>query len=390
MKSISRSISLLLSATGLLLSAAAAQVELDATKIDPNMRLVPADVNGLKFHTPFEKPFELTGFPWFAQDGRYRRMPLENTPALPPGVENLAWHTAGGMVRFRSDTGRIVLKVKLKQNGRMYHMSEIGSSGFDLYVGEPGSKRFLLATRFSSGSTEYTADLLRPQARKWREFTIHFPLYSAVESVFIGLDEDAKIAPPTPWTDPRPIVAYGTSILQGGCASRPGTCYTNILSRRLNRPFFNLGFSGSGNGEKEVAEVIAQIPDPALFLLDYEANCESIDGMKKTLPPFLDALRARHPDTPILVVSGTRYSSEGLDDGGQRPEYLFTIRDIQKNEVERRKNAGDANIYFLDGSTFFGKEWHEATVDGCHPTDYGFFLMAEHLEPAIRAILEKK
>ena len=56
--------------------------------------------------------------------------------------------------------------------------------------------------------------------------------------------------------------------------------------------------------------------------------------------------------------------------------------------MQRLKKEGDQNIYFLDGKDLFRPEWaHEATVDGTHPTDLGFLMMAEALEPKIRAII---
>ena len=64
---------------------------------------------------------------------------------------------------------------------------------------------------------------------------------------------------------------YGTSITQGGCASRAGMCYTALVGRWLDYEVINLGFSGSGMMEPELAELIAEL-DPAVFVLDTMAN----------------------------------------------------------------------------------------------------------------------
>jgi len=180
-------------------------------------------------------------------------------------------------------------------------------------------------------------------------------------------------------------VVYGTSITQGGCACRPGMAYTNILSRRLNLEFINLGFSGNGRGEPEVARIIATLPEPACFVLDYEANCTDPEQLRKTLPEFIRILRAAHPRIPLLVISRIPYAAEDHKPvaHGRRLER----RDIQSQCVETFRQAGDSRIFFQDGSNLLGADFDECTVDGSHPTDLGFLRMAEGLEPVFRKIL---
>ena len=364
-----------------------------ALELDPNMTLAPANENGLRFVAPTTAPVRLTGFPFFERDRVYRRMPLHPAEPFSPGVENLSWNTAGGQAAFRTDSSRIVLKVKMRGNRPMYHMAQTGSAGFDLYAGEPGRQRFAGVTRFPAGAQEYTARIFRTARPKMREFILNFPLYAGVESVWIGIDEKASLEAPSPWTDARPIVIYGTSITQGGCASRPGTAYPNILSRELNRPVINLGFSGNGKGEAGVAEEIAQIADPAMFILDYEANSGGTEKIAQTLPVFVEILRKHHPVTPILVISRIRHGSEALDysrnENAPRAEAKASAAVVQRSLVEKRRAAGDEQIYFLDGGTLLGADdWDEATVDGSHPTDYGFILMARAIMPTVKKILE--
>lgn len=108
-----------------------------ALDLDPNMKLKPENTDGLKYLIPAEKPLRLSGFCWYDTDHVYRRLPLRPDGKLSRGVELLAWNTAGGQVAFRSDTGRIVLKVKMRSNSVMYHMAQTGTAGFDLYAGPP-------------------------------------------------------------------------------------------------------------------------------------------------------------------------------------------------------------------------------------------------------------
>ena len=165
--------------------------------------------------------------------------------------------------------------------------------------------------------------------------------------------------------------------------SRPGMAYSNILSRKLDVEFVNLGFSGNGRGEPALAHLINQIPGTSFIILDYEANAGKT--IINTLGPFVEVLRERHPQTPVLIMSKIRYAR--AMDGSDAYESLMSLRDFQKNLVNDRKTAGDENIYFLDGSKVLGDDYFECTVDGVHPTDLGSQRIADALLPAIMGIL---
>ena len=360
-------------------------------EIDKNMAVKTADENGLVWHMPYEEPFQLAGFYWFNQDKVYRRFPVVPPFPLSGSVEELSWCTAGGQVKFRSDSGKICIKAKLRDAGGMDHMPQTGMSGFDLYVGELGEERFYSVSRFSSGSTAFTCELFSSTVRKARNFTINFPLYKGVNELLIGMQAGARIQAPPAYRSKKPIVVYGTSITQGGCASRPGSCYTNILSRRLNMPIINLGFSGSGKGEADVARVVALIKKPALLVLDYEANCEGHDLFQKTLPAFISILRDAHAKVPILIISKNRFAQEAADyelaSLNHERIYRKQCKVMQRKLVARLRKEGDSNICFFDGSALLGKDYWECSVDGVHPTDLGFSRMADGICPIIKRIL---
>ena len=351
--------------------------KIDILKIDKNMTIHSVDESGLVWLDPDQKPFKLVGFNWFEQDKVYRRFPVNPDPALPESVEALSNCTAGGQIKFRSDSKRIAVKVKLPSPGAMDHMPDTGSSGFDLYIGDSKRQTFYAVVRFSSKYAEYTYEYPELESSVMREFTLNFPLYNGVEELSIALEKDASLAAPSPFVDDRQIVVYGTSIAQGGCASRPGMCYSNILSRKLNRPFINLAFSGNGKGEPEVAEHIASIENPAMLILDYEANCVNAEKLAETLPEFIRILREKHPTTPILVVSKVAYAREVFDK--KLKQYREDCKRIEIENVERCQAGGDENIYFIDAEFFQGEDFWECSVDGVHPTDLGFYRMAENL-----------
>jgi len=223
--------------------------DVDAKKYDKAMKATSAATTDLTWHDPTSAPFRLVGFPWFEKDQVFRRMPLSPSQTLPPSVDNLAWHTTGGQVHFRSDTKCLTVRVKLRDDCHMIHMPQTGMSGFDLYIGEPCKQQYYHTTKFELGLINYENVLFDHQEKKTRSFTLNFPLYNGVENLEIGLSPEATLETFAPFDDDRPVIIYGTSITHGGCASRPGNAYPNILSRRINLPFVNLGFSGSGLAE---------------------------------------------------------------------------------------------------------------------------------------------
>ena len=343
----------------------------------------------INWHDMEEPRFSLEGLNWHQPGGILRRIPEKSF--ISDRVNALADNTAGVMLRFRSDTSVIKIQVKLKPWDETFgwHMPQSGSAGFDLYIGCGLTKIFAGSTRCPFGSTEYEMEIFKTEnGGVMREYILNFPLYSGVKSLMIGLSENAEIQPPTPWKDPRPVVVYGTSIQQGGCASRPGMCHTNQMSRMLDRPFLNLGFSGAGKGEPEMAELLAEINDPAMYVLDYDANMGPT-SLKETLPVFIDILRKKHPETPILLVSRLPMKNEFLTQSAYAP-YRQELTEVHLSELSRRRKAGDLNIHFLDGSTLYGPDPSECTVDGTHSNDLGMYFIAKTMAPVIERILTWK
>lgn len=354
-------------------------------QFDRNMRMNGTREEGLVWLDPGEAPFRLGGFPWFSQERVYRRMPLHPAEKLPQAVDWLANHTAGGHIRFITDSREVHIRVKLMDRANMYHMAPTGQCGFDCYIGEPGEEMFAATATLRPEEPAYTARLTSFKERERRSYTLYFPLYQGVEEVFVGVEEDAEVLAPVPFAAERPIVIYGTSITQGGCASRPGMAYTNILSRGMKREIVNLGFSGSGRGEPEVARVIASLPDPACLVLDYEAN-SSLEGLQETLAEFIRILRERHPAVPLAVI--TRIRPPKADWDAEFCETMLARRAFQLELVENLRRQGDRFIFGVDGYKLLGDQYGESTVDGTHPTDLGFSLIAAALLPELSRLVE--
>ena len=344
----------------------------------------------LKFHNAFEAPFELNGFPWRGPNGELRRLPMNITPdMLFREAESLVWHSAGGEVRFRTSSDRVVLRAELYHVSDMNHMTRNGSAGFVFFtesgrksekfqrvIGLSPSQAKLGAGPDGKARLKFTLNL--NNGGKLRDITIYMPLYSAVRKMEIGIEEDAKLEPPAPHKIKDPICFYGSSITQGCSASHPGNVYTTLLCRAVDAPQINLGFSSSARGEQCVAEAIAGLKLSA-FVMDYDHNAQSIQQLEDTHEAFFKTVRAAQPKLPIIIVSGPR-------DGSYEP--YRQRRDIIKRTYDNAVAAGDKNVYFVDGLSFFDRIPRKfCTVDNVHPTDLGFHLMYLKILPVLQEAL---
>ena len=218
--------------------------------------------------------------------------------------------------------------------------------------------------------------------RERREFTIYLPLYHQVEIRHLLFTDDARIFPPAPFALPKPVVFYGTSITQGGCASRAGMSYQGILGRMLNLDFVNLGFSGLGKGEPVVAKAIAEI-DAACFVLDYAQNNPTVEEFAAVYQPFLDILREAHPETPIVLTTPIYYTGEQYYPAEH--EMHERRRDVVRKTYQAQLNRDDKRIFLLEGKDYLSDG--EGQVDGGHANDLGFYWMAQALAPVVKRAL---
>lgn len=361
---------------------------------DSNMQVLAADCSGLRFFSADAPEVRLDGFPWRRPGGAFNRLPAPT--AERPFTEillRLAECAAGGQLAFRTDSKRIVVRAKIGAAHRMARMALTGAMGFDAYVEIGGKKQFRNETAFNLDVDEYCVEACSFGNRRLREITLNFPLFARVDALEIGIEEDACLSAPAPWADARPVVVYGTSLVHGACASRPGNCYPNALSRRLGRPVYNFGFSGNARGEAFMAQTLAEIPDPALYVVDYDANTNTKD-LEKTLGEFIRILRAARPETPVLTVSRIPHAfdmAELPEDGsGIFSDYDWSVgsfADVHRETVRKIRQDGDKQVHFLDGRTLLGADFPDFIADGIHLNDAGLLRMAEMMEPVIRRLI---
>ena len=320
---------------------------------------------------------------------RYQRLPgyLENVARKP--VWGLGKNSAGLYIRFKAE-GSIALYFKWKpsRDNTMTHMADTGTKGLDLYaLSEEFGWRYLRCAR-PQGSGTYEAKLVCGKPEK--EYMLYLPLYDGLASLEIGVEKGGVLSQPDVMSpnNQKPVIMYGSSILQGGCCSRPGMAHTNILARMLDREVINLGFSGNAKIDYEIAELMASHKDPGVFVLDYVPNCTA-DMIDEKGELFFRILRDAHPDVPVVFVQNAiLHGTDIFDKGAER--IVKAKNDAQLRLYEKLKKAGEKKIYFVYGDGMLGNDG-EATVDGTHFTDLGMKRYAEHIYPTIvKALAGKK
>lgn len=369
-------------ASALLASAAALSA---AEWLDPAVAEPEADGSVLWYDL---LSLGLQGRGWDASETAtpYDRLPAAAEGKVPPAVWTLSHNSAGMYADFVTDATTLRAHWVLRSEKlSMNHMAATGVSGVDLYVRlDDGTWRWAAVGR--PEATENTAVLLNGVPPGEREFRLYLPLYNGVSKVRIGVPAGSRIGrvAPRPGDLDRPVVVYGTSITQGGCASRPGMTHPAILGRRLGAPVINLGFSGSGRMEAALGELLAEL-DPALYVLECLPNMGAAE-IRERVVPFVRTLRQAHPRTPVLLVEDRTYSgaflvpSQAERNRTSREAYRETYRQLQAEGVEW--------LYYLEGADLIGDDG-EGAVDGSHPTDLGFVRTADVMEPPMRLLLNR-
>jgi lysophospholipase L1-like esterase len=326
----------------------------------------------------------LEGQGWQETKSPFDRLPAKAEGVVRNAVWNLSRHSAGISARFVTDAKSIEAKWTLTSaNLAMPHMPATGVSGLDLYVNTPAGTWRWVANGRPTKKTN-AVRLLGEISEGRHEFCLYLPLYNGVTSVEIGVPNGAEVArlPRTKGTE-KPMVFYGTSITHGGCASRPGMVHTSILGRRLNRPVINLGFSGNGTMDPEIAELLAEL-DASVVVIDCLPNMVA-DQVRQRVRPPVEKIRAARPDVPIVLAEDRTYSNSFFL--ASRRKRNDDSRVPLRETFNQMSKAGVKNLLYLEGEGQLGDDG-EATVDSSHPTDLGFMRMADAFEPVLREALK--
>lgn len=318
------------------------------------------------------------------KESPYDRLPISYKDKIREPVWDLSKASAGITVRFHSNSTSISLKWTILNDFDMPHMASTGIKGIDLYTKYNNKWRYVTSAGALVGQKKYQNnevasdsineyELITNISSEFREYKLFLPLYDGVTKLEIGIDSDAQIKKATPNTK-KPIVFYGTSITQGGCASRPGMAHTNIISRKLDVDCINFGFSGSGRMEIPIIELISEIK-ASVYVIECLQNM-NIKQVKERVLPLVKIIRKKQPSTPIIFVENMMYKTAFLDKTIETE--LIQENLALKNEYDKILKNGFQNIFYIEDMKADGMD-NEGTVDGVHLTDLGFLRYANYI-----------
>ena len=355
--------------------AKADEAECSVAKWDARMAVKGAivDTNGVKWIDGKYLPIE--GREFDDVEHYYDRLPAGVTTNVNAGVRAMKHNTSGMLFRFRTDSKNLTFKWKPYNRWlSMDHMPSTGVSGIDVYRFDEAKKRWLYVD---------TGRITNPDGGeltiKWVPNTaciVNLPLYNGIREFSLGIDKDASITSAGKRSSgvEKPVVFYGTSITHGGCASRPGLGFVNIVGRLLDVPVTGLGFSGSGLMEFEMSEHLARI-DASCYVLDCLWNVHNTDNYE----PFIRNLRAKRPTTPIIMAERC--------DVFMGPKHKFDVE--TRALYEKLVAEGWKNLIYLPKDEMYSGDF-EGTVDKVHPNDIGMMSVAKAFSKAVAQALKLK
>ncbi len=332
----------------------------------------------MKTYRYCDAPLELHGLPFYAENGLLERVPAD----VREKVKSLAFlgrRCPGARVCFRTDAKKFRVSMELATLSPDIGMALFACQSANIMIGERKNARFAGLVTPPDYNTK-KAEKTFYKSGDMEEVTIFLPRNEIIADFSVEFDDDANVEAPTPYRYPA-MLFYGSSITEGGCCQRMTNVYNAILSNHLDADYYNYGFSGAARGEPEMADLIAGIP-MSVFVYDYDHNAPSAEHLEKTHEAFFKRIREKDPDLPVVILT--------------KPDFDYSPDNRRRREVIRRTyenavSAGDRNVWFIDGETFFGeKDRHLCTCDCCHPNDLGFYRMAEVIEPVVKSILEAR
>lgn len=346
----------------------------DISEIDKNFAIeTHIEREGIKLFNVETEPFRIYGVSM--ENGKFRRMPEKIAANVSERVNWLHTHTAGGRVRFVTDSPYVAIKAECSAF-RYSHMALSGTAGFDIYSEYDGKQRYegtCIPPYNMESEYESVVDFT---VKCKRVVTIFLPLFSEVSRLYVGLKEDSILETAPDYHIETPVVYYGSSITQGGCCSRPGNSYQSILSRRFDCNYINLGFTGGAMGEDAITDYIKGLT-MSVFVLDYDHNALTPQDLEATHGKMFGAVRKTHPNLPIIIMP--------------RPKYYLNEEEERRSQITYHtylaaREAGDKNVYFISGRELMELVEDTGTVDNCHPTDSGYFSMANAVSRTLREI----
>lgn len=331
-------------------------------------------------YTYKDKPIKVFGVPNIEKTGIFERLPSELREKI-PSLELLGRRTPGARLGFRTDAPSFTVKIVLETLFPDIGLSIYSCQSACVYLGKRQESKFLgLVNPPNYNTKEFEKTFVKSDGMD--EITIWLPRNETISNVEIEIPDGYRVEEPTPYEYSTPALYYGSSITEEAAAANQCASYNALISRHLDLDYYNFGFSGNCKGELEMADYISSL-DISVLVYDYDHNAPTPEHLKETHETFFKRIREKKPYLPVVMLS--RPTATFDEDAKAR-------RDIVKETYENAIKTGDKHVYFVDGEEFF-KDFSDKEVcftDTIHPTDLGFYKMAEKIEPVIKRALTEK
>ena len=318
-------------------------------------------------------PFSIHGF-----HEPFRRVPQDIADNTNEVVERLCKVGAGGRVRFRTNSDFVAIHAKF---GYYEFIHQLPYTSFDMnfYDGENFTFGGLFFPSEDARAEGYYESRLMCSG-EMKDVIINFPMIAEIKEMYVILREGCEICEASPYKYETPVVFYGSSIVQGIGASRPGMNYPAIVSRLLDTEIRNIGFGGGAHAEPAIIDYVKGLP-MSVFVYDYDHNAPNHEELARTHYEGYKRFRKARPDVPIILAS--------RPDFYPNVEQSYLRREVVKATYKRALEEGDKLISFIDGETFYPNELRdEMTADNCHPNDAGYIEMARKFSEEIKKHLK--
>ena len=317
------------------------------------------------------------GLPLFYKNGLFERVP-KNVREAVPSLEMLGRRCTGTRVCMRTNSKTVKVVMDFETYSPDIGMSIFACQSANVYIGSHADSKFMGLVNPGSYSAKHSEGTFT-KSGSFEDVMVLIPRNEVIAYIGFEVDDDAQLELPQQYTYETPVLFYGSSITEGGCCSRLASAYPNIISRHLDTDYINFGFSGSAKGEAAMADYIGSL-DISMLVMDYDYNSPSPEHLAATHEAFFKQIRRHKPELPVLILSCPN------------PEYMPEAEkrlEIIRQTYENALAAGDKNVYFINGREFYGETDRDyCTVDTTHPTDLGFYRMANVIEPVIKKVLE--
>lgn len=330
------------------------------------------------------KELTIAGRSALVDPSKFHRIDSADRVLLPKSVQQLAKHSSGINIIFQTNATSIKVKWTLQEFKILWNMTPLAVNGLDLYGWNGTSWQYVSSARPSD--VENSTTFIKNMDGKMRHFKIYLPLYTGLQNINVGVEEQAVIKPAdNNFLPMEKVVVYGSSITQGASASRPGMAYPSIIERNLNVETFNLGFSGSGKMEIEVADVLGAM-EADLYILDCVPN-PSPEQIEERTVPFIRRLRQLKPNVPILMVESI-FRENGHWDAAIN-DLVTQQNDAFDMAYRQLKEEDYKQLFYIPSEELIVND-HGSTVDGVHLSDLGFAEIADRIGKSVDAILRNK